>query len=126
VLPIGTFDDYYSYGHLLTTNIYTMFRGLIQDFGLIGSVLFMLVTGFLFHLNFHSMLRSRRPAFAVAVFVLMIGYFYTSFISSLLGVNRIYYATFVLLWIVLQINKMRLQMGRRPLATLESRAGVVV
>lgn len=118
VLPAGMFDDY-SYGELLTTNIFTMFRGLIQDFGLIGSVLFMLATGFLFHLAFHAMLRNRRPVFTVAVFVLMMGYFYASFISSILGVNRIYYVTFILLWIFLQINKVITERARRRLATVE-------
>ena len=119
VLPIGMFDDYFSYGELLTTNVYTMFRGLIQDFGLIGSVFFMFATSILFHLAFRAMLRRRRPVFSVAVFVLMIGYFYASFISSMLGVNRIYYVTFVLLWMVLQINKRIAETGRRRLATLE-------
>jgi oligosaccharide repeat unit polymerase len=124
VLPIGMFDDYYSYGDLLTTNIFTMFRGLIQDFGIIGSVLFMLATGFLLHWTFHSMLRNKRPVFTVAVFVLMMGYFYASFISSLLGSNRIYYVTFVLLWTVLQINKRITQTGRRRLVPVT--AGVAI
>jgi oligosaccharide repeat unit polymerase len=124
VVPMGVFDDYYSYGDLLTGNIYTMFRGLIVDFGIIGSVLFMLGTGFLFHLSFHAMLRSRRPAFTVAVFVLMMGYFYFSFIISVLVWINIY-VTFVLLWMVLQINKVIAQTGRRQLATLEPPAGAV-
>jgi len=125
VLPIGMFDDYYSYGELLTGNIFTMFRGLILDFGLIGSVLFMLATGLLFHLSFHAMLRNRRPVFTVAVFVLMMGYFYASFISSLLGSNRIYYVTFVLLLIVLQINKRITRTDGRRLAPPEPLVGVV-
>jgi len=123
VLPIGMFDDYYSYGDLLTTNVYTMFRGLILDFGIIGSVLFMLATGLLLHMAFHSMLINTRPVFTVAVFILMMGYFYASFISSLVGVNRIYYVTFALLWIVLQINKRVTQTGRRRLDTLEPPVG---
>jgi hypothetical protein len=100
-----------------------MFRGLILDFGIIGSVLFMLATGLLLHMAFHSMLINRRPVFTVAVFVLMIGYFYASFISSLVGVNRIYYVTFVLLWIVLHINRLITRTGRRWLATLERPVG---
>src|SRR6266480_2454914 len=118
VVPMGVFDDYYSYGDLLTGNIYTMFRGLILDFGLIGSVLFMLATGFLLHLSFHAMLRNKRPVFTVAVFVLMMGYFYGSFIISVLVWINIY-VTFVLLWMVLQINKVITQMGRRRSAPPE-------
>jgi len=112
-VPGGVFDQYYSYGDLVTGNIYTMFRGLVLDFGIIGSVLFLLATGFLLHWAFHSMLRNRSPVFTVAVFVFMLGYFYSSFIVSLLIWSRIY-LTFVLLWVVLQVNKWITQRdGRR-------------
>jgi hypothetical protein len=110
-------------GELLTTNIFTMFRGLILDFGFIGSVLFMLAAGVLLHWTFHSMLRNIRPVFTVAVFVFMIAYFYTSFIISALVWLNIYMA-FVLLWIVLRINKRITQTGSRRSAPLT--AGVAI
>ncbi|HLZ12315.1 MAG TPA: O-antigen polymerase [Candidatus Acidoferrum sp.] len=105
VLPLGNFDDIYSFGDLINTNIFTMFRGLIQDFGIIGSVLFMLLTGFLFHWAFRTMLLKRVPVFTVGIFVLMMGYFYLSFGISLLISNSIY-VTFFLTWIILQSNKL--------------------
>jgi oligosaccharide repeat unit polymerase len=106
VMPPGIYDDFYSFGESLPTNIFTIFRGLIQDFGFLGSLLFMLATGLLFHRTFRSMLINRRPTFSVALFVLMIGYFYVSFISSILGAGRTYYVTILVIWIVLQINKL--------------------
>jgi len=115
VLVPGTFDDYYSYGELLTTNIYTMFRGLILDFGFIGSVVFMLLTGLLLHWAFHAMLLDKRPVFTVVVFVFSIAYYYNSYIISLLNQSGIY-LSFVLLWIVLRINKLVTQTGGRRLA----------
>jgi oligosaccharide repeat unit polymerase len=115
VVPQGYFDVDYSYGDSLATNIFTMFRGLILDFGFIGSVLFMLAAGLLLHRTFHTMLRNRRPVFTVAVFVFAMGYFYTSFIISMLVWSNIY-LTFVLLWIVLQINKIITQTDGRRLA----------
>jgi oligosaccharide repeat unit polymerase len=115
VVPQGYFDVDYSYGDSLATNIFTMFRGLILDFGFIGSVLFMLAAGLLLHRTFHIMLRNRRPVFTVAVFVFAMGYFYTSFIISMLVWSNIY-LTFVLLWIVLQINKIITQTDGRRLA----------
>jgi oligosaccharide repeat unit polymerase len=123
VVPMGVFDDY-SYGDWLTTNIFTMFRGLILDFGLIGSVLFMLATGILLHWTFHAMLRNIRPVFTVAVFVLMMSYFYTSFIISVLVFFNIY-VTFVLLWMVLQINKLITQTDGRRLARPKPSFGAV-
>ena len=119
VLPLGIFDEDYSYGDLLITNIFTMFRGLIQDFGFIGTVLFMVATGMLLHWAFHAMLLKRMPVFTVAVFVFMIGCFYMSFGISLLIWNSIY-VTFVFIWIVLQLNKLITERGGRRLAPQEA------
>jgi oligosaccharide repeat unit polymerase len=41
------------------TNIYTFFRGLIQDFGMIGAVIFMLGAGFVASRSYEVMLRYR-------------------------------------------------------------------
>ena len=120
VLPLGNFDEEYFYGDLLITNIFTLFRGLIQDFGLIGTVLFMVATGVLLHWAFHALLVKRMPVFAVAVFVFMMGYFYTSFGVSLL-ISKIIYVTFLLVWLVLQINKLIQQRSSRWLAPSELR-----
>jgi oligosaccharide repeat unit polymerase len=124
VVPPGVYDDYYTYGDLLTSNIYTMFRGLILDFGFVGSVLFMLAAGFLLHWTFRRMLVNRRPVFTVTVFVFMMGYIYFSFIISML-IWSTFYLTFVLLWSVLQINKVITEEGRRRLAAPEPAAGAV-
>jgi oligosaccharide repeat unit polymerase len=115
VVAQGTFDEYFSYGELLAGNIYTMFRGLIQDFGIIGSVLFMFVTGFLLHWSFHVFLRDKWPAFTVAAFVFAVGYSYWSFGVSMLSVSTTY-LTFALLWAVLQLNKWITQREGRRLA----------
>mgnify|MGYP000190097420 CR=1 FL=1 len=112
IVPQGVFDQYYVYGDYLATNIFTMFRGLILDFGFIGATLFMLATGLLLHLTFYAMLTNRRPTLTVAAFVFMMGYFYTSFIISVLIWNSIY-ISFFLLWIVLEINKLKIRMKKQ-------------
>lgn len=103
VLPLGVFDEYYSYGNLLTSNIYTIFRGLILDFGFTGTFIFMFVIGLLFHTAFHVMLIKKRPVVTVVIFIFMMNFFYNSFIVSILAWNRMY-AAFVLLWVILYIN----------------------
>lgn len=117
-LPLGFYDDFYSIGGVLTTNIFTFFRGLIQDFGLIGCLLFMFVAGVLLHWAFHSLLRNPRPVFTVAVFIFMLGYSYMTFGISLFIWNTIY-VTFLLIWMVLQINKLMTQSGGEWLIPLE-------
>jgi oligosaccharide repeat unit polymerase len=114
VLPQGTFDDYYSYSDLLTTNIYTMFRGLVTDFGFIGSVLFMVASGLMLHWAFHAMLRTIKPVFTTALFVFAVAYSYWSFGVSMLSVSTTY-LTFALLWAVLQVNKLIAQRAGRRL-----------
>jgi oligosaccharide repeat unit polymerase len=101
--PPGYFDDYYSYSDFLLGNIFTMFRGLITDFGFGGSLVFMLGTGLLFHWAFHVMLSKSRPVFAVSAFVFMMGYFYFSFVMSIWSASTPY-LTFLLLWMVLRVN----------------------
>jgi oligosaccharide repeat unit polymerase len=105
VAPLGVYDDDFLYGGLLHTNIFTMFRGLITDFGFGGSLLFMLGAGLLCHWAFRTMLVAIRPVFTVVVFTFMIGFFYYSFIISALGWNR-FYAAFVLVWLVLHVDKL--------------------
>tara|TARA_R110000868_G_scaffold8205_3_gene42623 strand:- start:211273 stop:212571 length:1299 start_codon:yes stop_codon:yes gene_type:complete len=107
-LPPGIYSEYFSYHQLFTTNIYTIFRGLIMDVGILGSLIFMCIMGFVFHSSFYLMLRMKRPVISVAVFILMMGFFYTSFIISLMIWNSIYMA-FILLCICLFLNKIRTQ-----------------
>jgi oligosaccharide repeat unit polymerase len=107
-LPPGAFDDYYSYGEVLTGNLYTMFRGLIADFGFVGSLAFMFGLGLVFHGAFYALLCQKRPMLPVAVFVLMVGVFYSSFIFSLLGSDIVYYVAFAMLWAILHLNRRRL------------------
>lgn len=101
-VPPGVFDEYFQYKDLLTSNIYTMFRGLILDYGLAGSLVFTFVSSVLFHLAFYALLVNRRAPVATATYIFMVGYIYTSFIISLLIWNSIYvaYAILVaLLWL---------------------------
>jgi oligosaccharide repeat unit polymerase len=104
VVPLGIYDENYAYGDLLLSNVYTMFRGLILDFGFVGSLLFMFLVGVVLHKAFHVMLFTRRPVFTVAIFVFVIECFYYSFIASPLSWNRTL-ATFGALWIALAVNK---------------------
>lgn len=120
-LPLGIYDEYYSFGNL-STNIYTMFRGLVQDFGAIGCIFFMLTAGLLLHWAFHTMLRNRRPVFTVAVFVFMTAAFYASFGLSLLIWNSAY-VTFAFVLILLYIDKWVTQEAHRRLTLTNVHGG---
>jgi len=104
-VPIGVYEEYLKYNDLFTTNIFTMFRGLLLDFGGVGSIIYMYITGVLFHLSFYVLLFNKKPVLVVAIFVFMLGYFYSSFLISVLMWNSIY-ISFVLLWAILSINNL--------------------
>lgn len=104
-LPKGVFDDYYFYEGFLKSNIYSVYRGLILDFGLIGSILFMFGLGLFVHLSFYILLWNKYPTFTIAVYIVLIGYIYQSYVISLLN-YRSTYLTFALLWLLLEINRL--------------------
>jgi oligosaccharide repeat unit polymerase len=100
-VPPGVFDDYYYLGEILKTNIYTHYRGLILDFGLVGSCVAMLLAGMLSNIMFYLLLRNKSPWIAASFFAHLLGYIYTSFIVSMLIWNSIFASFFVLALIFL-------------------------
>lgn len=110
-VPDGYYDEYFQYKEILQTNIYTIYRGLIQDFGMVGALIYMAITGAVFNLAYVNILSNRSPAISVAIYICMAGYIYTSFIISIMVWNSIF-ALFITLSAVLTLNK-RFQEKRR-------------
>ncbi|MEL4202815.1 O-antigen ligase [Plesiomonas shigelloides] len=100
-IPLGIYDEFYSYGdYIFMTNIYTIFRGMILDFGFLGSVLFSLFLGYCFTVSFYRLLVNQFPSFHITLFVFFIGAIYQSYlISSLSWLSlpvSIFFVSFVL------------------------------
>lgn len=105
VLPMGTYDEYYDYNDQVVSNIFTMFRGLITDFGFFGSLIAFFVFGIFVNLVFYVFLRSRMPVFTTALFVFFVGFFYISYLISFFTWTIIPFV-FILFSLVLVINKL--------------------
>lgn len=90
VMPMGTYDEYFSYEWIAPGNLYTIFRGLITDFGFIGSFLALTAFGAVFNAAFRSMLTTARPAISVALMFLLVQFIYSSYIISVVIYNSIY------------------------------------
>lgn len=103
LLPPGVYDEYYQYGYYVQTNIYTIFRGLITDFTLVGSLVVVALFGVIADQIFIRMSRSNKAVFSIAYYIAFAGFVYTSFIISLLIWNSIF-VMFALLIVVLFIN----------------------
>jgi len=103
LVPDGYYDEYFKYQELLQTNIYTIYRGTIQDFGIPGTLLYMLITGTVFNVAYIKILSEKNPVISVAIYICMAGYIYTSFIISIMVWNSIF-VLFVFLTAVLYAN----------------------
>ncbi|MDX1373886.1 MAG: O-antigen polymerase, partial [Nitrososphaeraceae archaeon] len=82
-VPPGVFDEYYAYKEVIKSNIYTMYRGVILDFGIIGSLVFSFALGFALNLVYFLICVLRSPLFFISVYIAMFGFYYTSFIISI-------------------------------------------
>lgn len=105
IAPQGVYEEYFYISDMLQTNIYTHYRGLIQDFGLFGSLLVMCAFGVIVHFSFYRLLVSRQAVFSVSLFAHFVGYVYTSFIISLL-IWKSVYASFLIVSLVLYIDNL--------------------
>ena len=103
MLP-GLYDEYFAYGELAPGNIYTMFRGLITDFGIPGSLIVVFLLGLVFNALYRRMLASTYPLISIAATVTFVQVLYTSYIASMLIYNTTY-LVFVLTALLLWANR---------------------
>lgn len=100
-VPPGVFDEYFEYGFYLSGNIYTFFRGLITDFGLGGSLGVLFIASVICNSIVSTIMRNRYSFLSTSLFIVMIGYIYTSFIISLFIWNSAFGITLALSLILL-------------------------
>lgn len=104
ILP-GYYDDYYE-SHNISTNIYTIYRGLISDFSILGSMVAVFLTGFICNtLFFLSRSIKFFRTFYYSLFVMMPAIFYNSTQISLFIWNGTFFLMFALIPIFFLFNK---------------------
>jgi oligosaccharide repeat unit polymerase len=104
-VPRGIFDEYYIYNGFLKSNIYSIFRGMVLDFGILGSFIYMLILGFLFHLGFYVLLVSKKPALSIVNFVFLIAFVYQTYIISIF-IYKTTYLVIILMCLIFALNKL--------------------
>jgi oligosaccharide repeat unit polymerase len=102
--PLGTFDYTYISENFSKTNIYTIFRFLIEDFTIWGTFVIFFLTGFVAKLSYQILMSNRNLIFAGVVSLLYTIIFW-SFATSIIMYNAIVFAylVFVLLLFSFQI-----------------------
>lgn len=94
LIPPGYFAEYFEVPGIIKTNIYTMFRGLIYDFGTVGSFVYMAMLGIPASLSYNAMLRRRLPSVSQSFYIIIISFIYSSYLFSVFAWNSIYAAAF--------------------------------
>lgn len=103
-VPLGVFDEFFEVPGLLITNIYTVFRGLIVDFGLFGSLVFAAFIGLGSNLAFYNLVSRRNSPLSCTFFIFSVGLIYQSYIISSLTWISIP-TSFLITYFILATNK---------------------
>lgn len=99
-VPMGTYDEFYEYGDFIKGNLYTVFRGLITDFSLPGSLFVGFLLGLLCNFAYWLLLGRRSSAFSVVFFIYFLAICYQTYaISSFIWITIPF--VFCLQWLML-------------------------
>jgi oligosaccharide repeat unit polymerase len=83
-VPLGVYLEYFEHDFHLKTNIYTVFRGIITDFTLVGSLILACFLGLLCNVFFYRLLCSKNNPFYIVFFIFFVGITYQTYIISTL------------------------------------------
>jgi len=103
VTPDAVYDEYNNILDQMDSNVYTVFRGMVMDFGILGTVFFVFLIGLTLHLCFYIFLNINKPIITTAIIIFMLVFFYYSFIISVLTWNIVPFV-FILFIILLKFN----------------------
>ncbi len=81
-VPIGIYSEFYDIPNVMQTNIYSMFRGLIVDFSLLGSLVFAFICGAGIYGCYYLLRVSPAPFIYVGLYSHFIMFAYQSYAAS--------------------------------------------
>lgn len=81
--PPSFFQDSYYHEEVLATNIFTIFRSLINDFGGVGTICFMFASGLVVHALFYRLLTYRRSWVACSAFMVAVVFIIGTYLLSI-------------------------------------------
>jgi hypothetical protein len=96
-VPAGYYNEYFEEPGVLKSNIYTMYRGLIYDFGVFGSLAFMALLGACTSAAYREMLQRAHAPMAQAFTISIFGFMYSSYLISIGTWASVYLAAAIIL-----------------------------
>lgn len=106
-LPMGIYDEFYTYGEFVKGNLFTVFRGIINDFGLVGSLFFAFFVGLICNLGYWRLLNHKNSAFAIVFFVYFVAISYQTYIissMSWLTLPLVFTVQWILLFLLMKVK----------------------
>lgn len=100
-LPIGIYDEFFEVPDVMATNVYTIFRGLISDFGIVGSLFYGLFVSSVIFFFYRQIRYVERSFLSCGFYLFFVMFSYQSFVISSFTWKSIIAAIFVyslLLW----------------------------
>ena len=101
--PPGMFAESSGYKTVFNTNIFTFFRGLIYDFGVLGSLIFIFIFGLFSHAITYRIFTKPRAWFSLAILISIIVFIFLGYLFSVF-VARFMFLNAAVVWILLSIN----------------------
>lgn len=83
-IPFGIYTEYLNYNNLFETNLYTIFRGLITDFGAIPSAALIGIAGLVFNYSYHRIRLGKTHLIHAVTYISLVVMIYQSYTISTL------------------------------------------
>jgi oligosaccharide repeat unit polymerase len=102
--PPGMYAETGGFSEVFETNLFTFFRGLIYDFGVLGSLLFLFVFGLGVHAVTYRVFVKKDAWLACATYIavmvfIILGYLFSVFVARYVLLNA------VAVWLLLRLNQ---------------------
>jgi oligosaccharide repeat unit polymerase len=101
--PPGLYEETVYFRDVFETNIFTIFRGLIYDFGGIGSIIFIFLFGLVLHAFYYRLLRCQKSWLSCIVFIATIVFIMYTYLMSVF-MARYMFLNGLALYIILLVN----------------------
>ncbi|MDE3236494.1 MAG: oligosaccharide repeat unit polymerase [Bacteroidota bacterium] len=88
--PPGYFEESYYVKDVFETNVFTVFRSLIYDFGLIGTIFFFFLFGLFVHFFFYRLLFLNNSWISVTIFIISMVFIMLSYLFSIFTARYIF------------------------------------
>lgn len=94
VFPPTFYPDEFSYKKVLTTNLFTAFRGFVQDFGVLGTILFFFCFGLVFNTAYFKIKLYKSSILSESLYIMFITFLGLSFIINIFTARYIFLLCF--------------------------------